>query len=113
MTGPDATLAANRANATSRRRILETDALIAANAARANADTVTVNVAGFQAFVAHGLRLVPANLQRSPVGNGGDWQFQQDRRRRSMPRLNSTSTPLAPRLCDSRGFSMGMGTLLL
>ncbi len=60
MTEDDAELGARLFNACGRRRNLKTDALIAATAIRANADFVTVNVADFKPFVAHGLRLVPA-----------------------------------------------------
>lgn len=42
--------------------MLTTDALIAATTIRAKADFVTLNVADFKPFVAHGLRLVPASL---------------------------------------------------
>jgi predicted nucleic acid-binding protein len=49
-------------NARGRHRNLKTDALIAAAAIRANAEFVTVNVADFKPFIAHGLRLVPAAL---------------------------------------------------
>lgn len=62
MTEDDADLGARLFNACGRRRNLKTDALIAATAIRANADFVTVNVADFKPFVAHGLRLVPAAL---------------------------------------------------
>lgn len=58
----DAELAARLFNACGRRRTLKTDALIAAAAIRAKADFVTLNVADFKPFVAHGLRLVPATL---------------------------------------------------
>lgn len=60
MTEDDAELGARLFNACGHRRNLKTDALIAATAIRANADFVTVNVADFKPFVAHGLRLVPA-----------------------------------------------------
>jgi predicted nucleic acid-binding protein len=62
MTEDDAELGARLFNACGRRRNLKTDALIAATAIRANAEFVTVNVADFKPFVAHGLRLVPASL---------------------------------------------------
>lgn len=62
MTEDDADLGARLFNACGRRRNLKTDALIAATAIRANADFVTLNVADFKPFVAHGLRLVPAAL---------------------------------------------------
>lgn len=55
----DAILGADLFNAAGRRRTLKTDALIAAAAIRAGADFVTVNVADFQPFVEHGLRLIP------------------------------------------------------
>lgn len=58
----DAALAAQLFNAAGRRRTLKTDALIAAVAIRAKADFVTINVADFEPFVPHGLRLVPAVL---------------------------------------------------
>ena len=58
----DAALAANLFNAAGRRRTLKTDALIAALAIRAEADFVTINVADFEPFIPHGLRLVPAEL---------------------------------------------------
>lgn len=58
----DAALGAQLFNAAGRRRALKTDALIAAAAVRARADFVTVNAADFQPFVAHGLRLVPAEI---------------------------------------------------
>ncbi len=56
----DADLGAELFNAAGRRRTLKTDALIAANAIRAGADFVTVNVADFKPFVEHGLRLISA-----------------------------------------------------
>lgn len=62
MTEDDADLGTRLFNACGRRRNLKTDALIAATAIRANADFVTVNVADYKPFVAHGLRLVPAAL---------------------------------------------------
>jgi predicted nucleic acid-binding protein len=62
MTEQDADLGARLFNACGRRRNLKTDALIAATAIRSKADFVTVNVADFKPFVAHGLRLVPASL---------------------------------------------------
>jgi len=62
MTEADAELGARLFNACGRRRTLKTDALIAATAIRAKADFVTLNVADFKPFVAHGLRLVPARL---------------------------------------------------
>jgi predicted nucleic acid-binding protein len=58
----DAALAAKLFNAAGRRRTLKTDALIAALAIRAEADFVTINVADFEPFIQHGLRLVPAEL---------------------------------------------------
>lgn len=58
----DAALAAKLFNAAGRRRTLKTDALIAALAIRAEADFVTINVADFEPFVPHGLRLVPTKL---------------------------------------------------
>jgi predicted nucleic acid-binding protein len=58
----DDALGAELFNAAGRRRMLKTDALIAAAAIRAGADFVTVNVAGFQPFVAHGLRLLQAKV---------------------------------------------------
>lgn len=58
----DAALAAKLFNAAGRRRTLKTDALIAALAIRAEADFVTINVADFEPFIPHGLRLVPAEL---------------------------------------------------
>lgn len=60
VTALDAALGAELFNLAGRRRSLKTDALIAATAIRAGADFVTVNVADFQPFVAHGLRLVAA-----------------------------------------------------
>ena len=54
----DATLAAQLFNDCGRRRMLKTDALIAASAIRANADFLTVNVADFEPFASHGLRLM-------------------------------------------------------
>lgn len=62
MTEDDAELGARLFNACGRRRNLKTDALVAAAAIRANAEFVTVNVADFKPFIAHGLRLVPAAL---------------------------------------------------
>lgn len=58
----DAALAAKLFNAAGRRRTLKTDALIAALAIRAEADFVTINMADFEPFIPHGLRLVPAEL---------------------------------------------------
>lgn len=58
----DGVIGAELFNAAGRRRMLKTDALIAAAAIRAGADFVTVNVADFQPFVAHGLRLVQAKV---------------------------------------------------
>lgn len=62
VTEADAMLGAELFNAAGRRRSQKTDAFIAAAAIRANADFVTVNVADFEPFVAHGLRLVPARI---------------------------------------------------
>lgn len=56
----DARLAAELFNAAGRRRVLKTDALVAAAAIRAHADFVTINVEDFKPFVAGGLRLVAA-----------------------------------------------------
>ncbi len=53
----DAELAARLFNACGRRRTLKTDALIAACAIRAQAQLLTLNVADFAPFKAHGLRL--------------------------------------------------------
>lgn len=53
-----ASLAAQLFNDCGRRRTLKTDALIAAAAIRTNAEFVTVNVADFEPFVEHGLRLL-------------------------------------------------------
>ncbi|MGH8112996.1 MAG: type II toxin-antitoxin system VapC family toxin [Rhodanobacteraceae bacterium] len=58
----DAASGAQLFNAAGRRRVLWTDALIAASAIRAGADFVTVNAADFRPFVVHGLRLVPAKM---------------------------------------------------
>lgn len=58
----DGILGAQLFNAAGRRRALKTDALIAAAAIRAEADFVTINVADFQPFVVHGLRLVRADV---------------------------------------------------
>lgn len=61
-TEADAELGARLFNVCGRRRTLKTDALIAATAIRAKADFVTLNVADFEPFVAHGLRLLPVSL---------------------------------------------------
>lgn len=53
-----AALAAQLFNDCGRRHTLKTDALIAAAAIRVNAEFVTVNVADFEPFIAHGLRLL-------------------------------------------------------
>jgi predicted nucleic acid-binding protein len=58
----DATLAAQLFNDCGRRRTLKTDAWIAASAIRANAEFVTVNVADFEPFAKHGLRLLSAKV---------------------------------------------------
>jgi predicted nucleic acid-binding protein len=59
---PDTALAAHLYNEAGRQRRLKTDALIAATAMNAGAGLVTINVADFQPFVAHGLHLIAANL---------------------------------------------------
>jgi predicted nucleic acid-binding protein len=58
----DAALAARLYDKAGRQRRLKTDALIAATAMNAGAGLVTINVADFQPFVAHGLHLISANL---------------------------------------------------
>ena len=60
MTEDDAALAAELFELAGRRRSPKTDALIAATAIRAGTDFVTLNVADFQPFARHGLRLQPA-----------------------------------------------------
>lgn len=62
ITEEDAVLGADLFNAAGRKRTLKTDALIAAAAIRADADFVTINVADFEPFVAHGLRLLRATV---------------------------------------------------
>ncbi|HEX7381521.1 MAG TPA: PIN domain-containing protein [Nevskiaceae bacterium] len=62
VTREDASLAAQLFNAAGRHRTLKTDALIAAAAIRAGAEFVTVNVADFEPFAAHGLRIVKATV---------------------------------------------------
>ena len=59
MTEDDAALAAELFELAGRRRSPKTDALIAATAIRAGTD-FTLNVADFQPFARHGLRLQPA-----------------------------------------------------
>lgn len=56
----DAELAAGLFNRAGRRRVLKTDALIAASAIRAGAQFLTVNVKDFKPFVTDGLRLALA-----------------------------------------------------
>ena len=56
----DAVLAAQLFNDGGRRRTLKTDALIAAAAIRIDAEFVTVNIADFEPFAKHGLRLIRA-----------------------------------------------------
>ncbi len=55
-----AVLAAKLFNAAGRRRILKTDALIAAAAILADALFVTISITDFKPFVTLGLRLMPA-----------------------------------------------------
>lgn len=59
VTEEDAIAASTLLNAAGRRRGLKTDALIAAAAIRAKAELVTLNIADFQPFAEHGLRLIP------------------------------------------------------
>lgn len=60
VTEREAQLGARLFNEAGRRRALKTDALIAACAISADANFITANVADFEPFVAHGLRLMPA-----------------------------------------------------
>jgi predicted nucleic acid-binding protein len=61
----DAVLAAQLFNAAGRRRTLRTDGLIAACAIRAQAELVTLNVADFESFIPHGVRLLGGTGQRT------------------------------------------------
>lgn len=60
VTEEDARLAAELFNAAGCKRQHRTDTLIAACAIRANAEFITVNIAGFQPLTAHGLHLIGA-----------------------------------------------------
>ena len=62
MTEKNATLGADLFNAVGRKRKLKTDALVAATAIHADADLVTLNVADFELFVGHGLRMLRASV---------------------------------------------------